>query len=197
MKSHFIQAMDSLQAEATQKDLTLRRVFDLLGEEGHAMLILFFCLPFVQPIPIPGLSTPLGFIVALIALFLFRRKPPWLPKKYENYKVSSAVVLKVSHVAEKIWKVASRLVKERSAFFHDLGVFRVLNLFVFVFNACLLALPLPIPFSNTMPVIAIILCAIGHLEKDGIFILLSYLWCLLVGSFFWSLAWGAMRLSTL
>ncbi len=73
--------------------------------------------------------------------------------------------------------------------------FRVLNLLVIVMNAVLLSLPLPIPFSNTVPVIAIVLNAIGHMEKDGIFILFSYLWCLIVGCFFATLAAGAIHLA--
>ncbi|WP_374028772.1 exopolysaccharide biosynthesis protein [Bdellovibrio bacteriovorus] len=195
MKSRFIAAMDLLQAEAAQEDLTLHRIFFLMGEEGHAILMLFLCLPFLQPIPIPGLSTPLGILIALVAFFLFRRRPPWVPKRFENLKISAEVVTKVSEVAEKIWGYASRIVKSRWVFFHDHWFFRIINLIVFVVNSMLLALPLPIPFSNTVPVVAIILCAIGHMERDGIFILFSYFWCLIVASFFATLALGAIHFS--
>ncbi|MNK97577.1 Exopolysaccharide synthesis, ExoD [compost metagenome] len=185
--------MDLLQDEATRGDLTLRRVFEILGEEGHAVLLLFFCLPFLQPIPIPGLSTPLGILIILIAIFLFRQEPPWLPKRYEKLKISSAVIIRVSNVAEKIWRAVSKIVKARLEFLHDLFAFRALNLCLFIANAVLLSLPLPIPFSNTVPAVAIILCAIGHIEKDGLFILFSYFWCLIVASFFTSLAVGAVH----
>lgn len=187
--------MDLLQEEASHGALTLRRVFDLLGEEGHAVLVLFLCLPFLQPIPIPGLSTPLGFLIAIVAFFLYLRKPAWLPKKFENLKLSPDVVIRVSEVAEKIWTYVSKIVKERWVFFHDMWFFRLINLLVFVANAAFLSLPLPIPFSNTVPTVGIILCAIGHMEKDGLFILLSYLWCLVVASFFATLALGAISLA--
>jgi hypothetical protein len=183
--------MDLLQDEATRGDISLRRIFEILGEEGHAVLLLFFCLPFLQPIPIPGLSTPLGFLIILIAIYLFRQVPPWLPKRYEELKISAAVIIRVSNVAERIWRVVSKIVKARLEFLHDLWLFRAINLCIFVGNAILLSLPLPIPFSNTIPAIGIILCAIGHIEKDGIFILFSYLWCLIVASFFASLTMGA------
>lgn len=194
MKSRFIAAMDLLQEEASHGDLTLRHVFDLLGEEGHAMIILFLCLPFLQPIPIPGLSTPLGFLISAVAFFLYRNRPPWLPKKFEKLKMSAHVILKVSEVAERIWSHAAKVVRPRLIFFHDGWFFRIINLIVFVANSALLALPLPIPFSNTVPVVAIILSAIGHMEKDGIFILSSYLWCVIVASFFATLTAGAAHL---
>lgn len=189
--------MDLLQDEATRGDLTLKRIFEILGEEGHAVLLLFFCLPFLQPIPIPGLSTPLGVLIVLISIYLFRQVPPWLPQRYEKLKISAAVVIRVSNVAESIWKVVAKVVRSRMEFLHDLFPFRVLNLFIFVVNAILLSLPLPIPFSNTIPAIGIILCAIGHIEKDGVFILFSYLWCLIVAGFFTSLAMGAVHLKNI
>jgi hypothetical protein len=41
--------------------------------------------------------------------------------------------------------------------------------------AALLLLPLPVPFSNTIPAWAIMLMAGGLLERDGLFILAGYI----------------------
>lgn len=191
MKSRFIDAMDSLQAEAQKGDLTLKRIFDVMGEEGHSVIIIFLCVPYMQPIPIPGLSTPFGLIMALIGLFLYLQKPPWIPKRFQNLSVSSASVIKVSEVAEKIWYKAARFIKARWAFLHDNQLFRVFNLLLFVSNGILLALPLPIPMSNFFPAMTILFCAVGHMERDGLFIFLSYVWCILSFSFFAALAFGA------
>jgi hypothetical protein len=38
-----------------------------------------------------------------------------------------------------------------------------------------LMLPLPIPFSNSIPALAVVLLAIGMLEKDGLCVLLGHL----------------------
>ena len=194
MKSEFIASMDLLQEEASRGDLSLRRIFTLLGEEGHAMLIIFLSLPYIFPIPVPGLSTISGTLIVLVAFFLFLRRRPWLPKRYENVQISAATIIKVSNGAEKAWGYVAKLVRQRWPFFHDYALFRGLNFLVFAVNAVLLALPLPIPFSNTVPAIAILLSAVGHMEKDGLFILLSYLWCFVVSSFFMSLAMGAKHL---
>lgn len=43
-----------------------------------------------------------------------------------------------------------------------------------ILNSILLALPLPIPFSNALPAWMIFFQALGHLEEDGFFIVLSY-----------------------
>lgn len=192
-KSRFIAVMDSIQEQASQEELTLQRLFMIMGEEGHALLMIFLCLPFLQPIPIPGLSTPLGFLVAAVAVFLFLNRPPWLPKRFEHLKISSEVLIKVSNIAEWIWTYASKIVKTRWTLFHDFQLFRFINLLVVVANAALLSLPLPIPFSNTIPVVGILLSAIGYMERDGILIVLSYAWCFIVASFFTTLTVGAIK----
>jgi hypothetical protein len=193
-KSRFIAVMDMIQEEAAKEELTLHRIFGIMGEEGHALLMIFFCLPFMQPIPIPGLSTPLGLLIAIVAIFLFVNRPPWLPRRFENLKISSEVLIKISHVAEKIWGYSSKIVKTRMTFLHDFWLFRTINLLVVVVNGVLLALPLPIPFSNTIPVVGIVLSAIGYMERDGIMILLSYAWCFIVASFFSALTVGMIKL---
>ncbi len=202
MKSQFIAAMDLLQEEAQKNTslnegrggVTLRRVVDILGEECHAVLLLFLSLPYIVPIPVPGLSTPGGILIVVVAIMLYLHRPPWIPKRYENLTISTKTVLRVSEMAEKIWRKISHLVKERWVFFHDQSIFRSINLCIFILNAFLLALPLPIPFTNSVPGIAIVLCALGHVEKDGLCILLSYLWTVVVVCFFLSIAMGAKHL---
>lgn len=190
MKSRFITTMDQLQIEALEGDLSLKRVFEIVGGEGHGILMLFLCLPFLQPIPIPGLSTPFGVMICLVALLDFLRADPWLPRRFENVKVTAKVVTKSSEVAEKIWSYAARVIKQRLVFVCDFLVFRLINFLIVIFSALLLALPLPIPFSNTVPVIGIVLCALGHIEKDGLMFILAYLWMIVVVSFFTAIGVG-------
>lgn len=193
MSSPFIEAMEVLYTEAQKGDLTLRRIVDLLGEEAHIILILLFSLPYMLPVSIPGLSTPAGLLISLLAIMLFLKRPTWIPKRYENIAIGARTVSKISTLAERMWIKISGVVKERWLTLHDNSFFRSLNLIVFVLNAILLALPLPIPFTNTLPGIAIVLCALGHLEHDGVFIFLSYIWTIVVCAFFSALAMGAVR----
>lgn len=190
LKSKFIDAMDMLQLEAKSGDLDLGRIFITLGEESHPILLLFLSLPYMIPVSIPGLSTPSGIIISIVAIMLYFNKPPWIPKRYQCKKISASTVTKVTIGAEKVWFRMSHLIKERWMLLFQIKFFRIINLLVFLLNAFLLSLPLPIPFSNTMPGIAIILCSLGYLEKDGFFIFLSYMWTLLVITFFASITAG-------
>jgi hypothetical protein len=59
-----------------------------------------------------------------------------------------------------------------------------------VIHAGLLALPLPIPFSNTFPAWAIFFHTLGQLEEDGALIIVSYIQTLLCFAYFGALALG-------
>ncbi|WP_413561382.1 exopolysaccharide biosynthesis protein [Bdellovibrio sp. HCB209] len=194
MKSEFIAAMDLLQEEATHGDIPLKKVFKLLGDEGHGMILLILCLPYLFPIPVPGLSTISGILIITVSFYLFLKRPPWLPKRWETVTISANTIIRLSNYAEKVWTYVSKIVRKRMLFLHEMPAFRFLNFLVIAVNAVLLALPLPIPFSNTVPAIAIVLYAIGYLEKDGLFAIFSYVWCIVVTSFFTSLAMGAKHL---
>jgi len=56
------------------------------------------------------------------------------------------------------------------------GMMSVLNNSAFILGAVLLMAPFGlIPFSNTLPAVALLLLAIGLLERDGICIILGHL----------------------
>lgn len=187
----FAQALHQLHVEATTGAVTLERVVTLLGVNGHTVIVLFLSLPFMQPVPLMGLSTPMGLLIVFVSLVQWRNKPPWVPKKYAHHVIPHKIILKTSEVAEKVWHKLENFIHPRYMFMCENPGFVALNCFLVCIQAILLALPLPIPFSNTIPALGIVLNALGQLEKDGLLILWSYLHFLLVVGFFGSIVWGA------
>jgi hypothetical protein len=47
---------------------------------AQGQLLLLIGLPFLTPVPLPGFSTPFGFLVLLIGARLALGRQPWLPK---------------------------------------------------------------------------------------------------------------------
>jgi hypothetical protein len=68
---------------------------------------------------------------------------------------------------------------------------RILNGFLLAIHGILMALPLPIPGSNSFPAWSILLIALAELEEDGILLWIGYLVSIASFIFFASLAWGA------
>jgi hypothetical protein len=57
-------------------------------------------------------------------------------------------------------------------------------------SGLLLALPLPIPLTNTFPALTIILVAVGALERDGLFFLAGCVMFAVTVAYFSLLAFG-------
>ena len=68
-----------------------------------------------------------------------------------------------------------RYVRPRLAFLHTAPGMRQLIGVGIIIAGLALMLPLPIPFSNSIPAWAIVFLAIGMMEKDGLFVLLGHL----------------------
>lgn len=190
MKSYFLASLESLEKKAQNGPITIREVFEHLGGKGDEIIILFLCLPFVQPLPLLGLSTPLGLLICGAAIFNYLNRPPWLPKIFMNKTMQPQLLLSILRVAEKIWSYVEKILKPRWLFMFRSHFFRVFNTLLIVSQALLLCLPLPVPFSNTVPTLVIIANTMGQLEEDGLLILISYFLLMFSISFFSGLAFG-------
>ncbi|AGH95939.1 exopolysaccharide biosynthesis protein [Pseudobdellovibrio exovorus] len=188
-KSPLIAHLTELEKKAAHQEITLKDVVTIFGTDGHFVLILFCILPFLQPIPLMGLSTPFGLLISLVAFFYYLQKPPYLPKRWQNKTINHTTLLKIAEGAEKFFKKLERFIKPRLEFLFS-EPFKSINIIFIILNAILLALPLPIPFSNAIPAWVILLQAIGHLERDGVLVLISYIQAVLSLIFFTTLAYG-------
>ncbi|HET9240014.1 MAG TPA: exopolysaccharide biosynthesis protein [Oligoflexus sp.] len=179
--------LDEIEARCLQGDPRLKDIIDIFGADGHYVLILFFILPFLQPIPLFGLSTPFGLVIAAIAVLSYLQKPAFIPERWAERKLSAATVKRIAVGSERIFEKIGFLLHPRMKYMLQ-GPFKLLNAILLVFNAVLLALPLPIPFSNTLPAWMIMFQTLAHLEEDGVFAILSYvqtLICLIYFSLIW------------
>ena len=171
-------------------DPTLKDIFEVFGPDGHYVLILFLTLPFLQPIPLPGLSIPFGLLIAIEGIFGFFEKPTFVPDRWARLKLSSYSVLKIAGASETVFAKLTPVLHSRLIFLTR-GPFRTFNMILLVFNAILLAIPLLIPFTNGLPALVVFLQILGILEEDGIFILLSYFQAIVCIGYFYLIAIGA------
>jgi hypothetical protein len=160
-----------LEEKSQEQKVSIGEIMALLKERAYTFLLLLLCLPFIQPIPIPGLSTPFGLVIALIGVGFLLGQKPWLPDgllKIELSKTFLAVALQVMRRLTGILEVVLRpriisLIANRSM--------QRLQGFCILGSGLLLCLPLPIPFTNMLPAATVIVFASATLGKDGFFYL--------------------------
>jgi hypothetical protein len=168
--------------------VTLREVFGLLHGRGYVLLVMLLALPFCTPIPLPGLSTPLGLIILIISTRLALGAKPWLPQRLLDTRLPPNVFAKVFEITGKIVRSFEGMLRPRLLWVTASPRLEQLHALPMMLCAVLLLLPLPVPFTNIVPAWAIILVAGGLLERDGYFILGGYAATLLTAVFFGAIA---------
>ena len=164
-----------LRARLGAKPMTLREVIHSLRGRAYTLLVILLALPFITPIPLPGLSTPFGLAIAFIALRLALGQRPWLPMKLQRKQLPAGFFDRVFAVAGKVIALLETFLRPRLALISVAGAMLQLHALFILISALVLLLPLPIPFSNSFPAWTILLLGAGMLERDGLFILLGYL----------------------
>ena len=154
--------------------VTLREIVAVLEGRGYVLLVMLLALPFSTPIPLPGLSTPFGLVIALIALRLSLGQKPWLPARLLDTALSPKLFMKVFAAARKILRGFEYFLKPRMRWLTGSAGLLQLHAMPIFLAALLLLLPLPVPFSNILPAFSVLLISAGLLERDGVFIVAGY-----------------------
>jgi hypothetical protein len=176
MQLRFSQDIEKLLKRIANKPLTIGDILAQTSERGFSLLIVLLVLPFLSPVMPPGLSTISGFGCILIGLQMaLGIRQLWLPRKIYQFKFSPKFGAQLLKSLDKITKLLTKFVRPRiSKITKNPYVWRVNGLCI-AWLAILLSLPISfIPFTNTIPAIAILILAIATLEADGLLLGIGY-----------------------
>ena len=166
-------AIDNLPED----QLTLGELLDVFGDEGLLLLTMLLTVVFLIPVSIPGVSTVFGAAILLVGVSRLINRPLWLPQRVKH-KALPAARLRPGLTAGLVWVRRMEKISRphRLRLFVDGPGQGVINNLAFILAALLLMAPFGfVPFSNTLPALALLLYAIGFIQRDGGAILLGHL----------------------
>jgi hypothetical protein len=164
----------ALEALAARGDPSLGQIVEALGQRGHALVIVFLTLPFAFPLPLWGISSVFGALIALTAVHMMLAGRLWLPRRWAARPVHGRTVRAVCRTARRLLARTERFIRPRGRFLHAHPGMARLNGLLVCLAALFLALPLPIPGTNLAPAWVILLICVGTLEQDGLLVALGY-----------------------
>lgn len=155
--------------------VTLREVMTTLGARASGLMIIILALPFCSPISIPGLSVPFGAVILVLGTCYVLGRPPWLPRRLLAVELPPKFFRSVLEGASKFIGWIERRLRPRWPWITgSTALMRTHGLLV-CGAAFLLLLPLGgIPFTNTLPALAVVIGTLGMMERDGAAVAVAY-----------------------
>jgi len=160
----------ALALECEQEVLTMRELITALGIRGHGFIALLFSIPFILPIPLPGLSMVFGLFVFVSGLGVTFGFGLWLPNWWMRRTLPGYFLSRVFRTAAKLMQKIEKILRPRLFFLSDSVWMRAACGLLIALAGFILALPLP-PGTNFPPAIVSVLLALGILERDGLFLI--------------------------
>jgi hypothetical protein len=183
----------ALIVERSSKEVVrVEHVISFLHERAYTFLLLLLSLPFIQPIPVPGLSSPFGVIIALLGLGLLIGRKLWLPRHLLNLELPKSFVDSALGILRRLVRALEMVLRPRMIFLTDHLAMRRLRGFCILVCGFLLCLPLPIPFTNMVPAVTVILFAASMIGKDGYFFFAAIVMFIVTIAFFGAIGVGGV-----
>lgn len=186
--------MDIAQNKAlNDKSLTFQRLVQLLGKRAFGVALLFFSLPSALPLSIiPGVSFVFSLPIMIFSLqMILGKNTLWLPNIIAGYTIEREKLVKIILIAVPYLRKAERFLRPRLLIMTS-RVFGIIN-GIAIFCLALL-LTLPIPLSNFIFSILIVIFSLGLVEKDGIFILVGYIGTVCYAAFIYAFILSAIKI---
>lgn len=172
--------------------VSLRDLMERIGEQGLLLVCAVAALPFLIPVSIPGVSTVFGAAIILISIAITLNRMPWLPEKILDRRLDTQKLVPALEKGANIVSRLDRLLKPRLSALTTGSTVNRLNGLAITLAGVLLMFPLGlIPFSNTLPGVAILLLSAGIMQRDGAVVLAGHFFNLFTIVYFGILAYAA------
>ena len=182
MHLRFSQDIKSLLERLANQPLTLGDILAETSERGFSLVIVLLVLPFLFPMP-PGLTGPLGSACLILAVQMaLGKRSPWLPKQIASFKFPNWFVLRLLQNLKRVTRILEKIARPRLVkLAQSRRIWRLNGVCIAWLTVLLIS---PIPFTNPIPTVGILLLAVATLEADGLLMCISYVVTILITLFF-------------
>ncbi|HIK56744.1 MAG TPA: exopolysaccharide biosynthesis protein [Synechococcales cyanobacterium M55_K2018_004] len=185
------ETLDGLLQEFAGQPLSLQTLVERTADHGFGLLTGLLIVPMLIPLPVPivGYSTVFASGIILVGLQLaLGCQRPWLPRRLGRLQLPPSFSQSILKNINRLLNPLERIARSRLPQVSENRLLRRCFGLCLVWNALLMGLPLPIPFTNVLPAYSILVFAIASLESDGVLLLLGYAMTGLTTAYFISIA---------
>jgi hypothetical protein len=146
---------------------TVRDLLRPLGNRQTALGAALLALPFLSPVSLGPITTPVSLLIALLGVRMLRRRDVPVPERLLRMQVPRPVHSAMAAMLHRVSHWVDRGRKARGSRWVRGSAGRRLCGAGVLAGALLLAVPVPLlPLTNTLPAAAIILFVLGWTNQD-------------------------------
>ena len=164
------QVIEDVVNSSSSDRILVGDLIDAMTSLGFGLAIMIFAFGIIIPLPPPFpsiIAIPLViFSLQMIAGFT----SPKLPKKFSNLSVKRSVLAMLVQRSSPYIRKIERILRPRLSFITSHRGERFIGVFIFIFSSFVL---LPMPLSNFIPGLGVLIISFGMLGKDGLVVILG------------------------
>lgn len=164
------QVLEDVVKNSSADRISINDIVDAMEGVGFglAMMIFAFGVIIPMPPPIPGIiSIPLViFSLQMMAGYT----SPKLPKRFSKISIKRKLLATLVQKSSPYIRFVEKVLRQRLIFMTTARAERVIGFFTFIFSAFVL---MPMPLSNFLPGLGVLIISFGLLGKDGLLVLVG------------------------
>jgi hypothetical protein len=175
VENHLLNLENEVRSAEVSAEFPVARIFESVRPYEREFVSLLFLIPFLQPIPLWGVSSVLGILLMLLhGSFFVRGTKAGVPKRVAAYVLSRKVLLPILVGARAIVRWVER-VPAWQASSHVVDFSVRWNAGAMALLAVFLSLPLPVPASNAIPAYTILVFVLADLSENLLLLVLAWM----------------------
>lgn len=162
--------LEDVVKEAKNDRITIKELALAMKTSGFGVLMFLFSLAIIIPVPppIPSITAiPLLFFAFQMAI---GTDSIWIPKWLGNLSIKRSTLAMIFEKSFPMIRRFERITKMRMCFMSSQIGERIIGVLSFIFALSILV---PLPFTNLLPGIGIMIMSFGLIGKDGLIVALG------------------------
>ncbi len=162
------QAIEDVVNKSSADRIPVRDLVDAMQAIGFGLAMMIFAFGIIIPLPPPFPSIIAMPLIVFSLQMIAGYTAPKLPKRFEKISVKRSVVAMLVQKSAPYIRKVEHILRPRLSFVTTPRAERVIGVFALIFSSFIV---LPMPLSNFIPGLGILIISFGLLGKDGLVVI--------------------------
>jgi hypothetical protein len=166
------QVLEDVVNRSSSDRVPIKDLVDAMDSIGFGLAVMIFAFGLIIPLPPPFPSIISIPLVIFAAQMIAGYSSPKLPKRFANLSVKRSVLAMLIQKSSPYIRKMEKILRPRLLFMTSPVAERVVGVFILIFSTFVL---MPMPLSNFIPGLGVLIISFGLLGKDGLVVLCGIL----------------------